>query len=241
MKDPIGTSARAQGLIRRMLILSGLLVLASTIGLYGSIPIEAQSSDVTVTIQVTTGYYGYLSFNPSSVTISVGSKVTWQNSSSGSIALSSPQAGISTTVPAGGNFPFTFSTAGSYSVSGRSGELGGSMTVTVAAAGAQPEEVQEFSLIHSLNDLKIYPATLTVKKGVKVRLFNTATDGSHPTIAISSDEDGKNPVFGVQPFDVEVGKLTVVEFTPDKEGTYFITHHLHGHNILGKLIVAAGQ
>jgi plastocyanin len=187
-----------------------------------------------------TGYYGYISFNPSSVTISVGGKVTWQNSSSSSIALSSSQAGISTTIPSGGNFPFTFNMPGSYSVSAQTGSLGGSMTVTVVAAGAQPEEVQEFSLIHSLKDLKIYPATLTVKKGIKVRLFNTATDGSHPTVAISSDEDGKNPVFGVQPFDVEVGKLTVVEFTPDKEGTYFITHHLHGHNILGKLIVTGG-
>jgi hypothetical protein len=36
---------------------------------------------------------------------------------------------------------------------------------------------------------------------------------------------------------VEPGKLTTVEFTPDKAGTFFITHRPHGHNIVTKLVV----
>jgi plastocyanin len=186
-----------------------------------------------------TGYYGYttVSLDPSSVTIPVSGKVTWQNHSSSSIMLSSSKAGIQTTITAGGNFSFVFNTAGSFSVTAQASSASATMTITVTAAGAQPEQVQEFALIHSLSDLKIYPSTLTAKKGVKVRLFNTATSGSHPTVIISSDQDGKNPVFGIQPFDVEVGKLTTVEFTPDQAGTFFITHHLHGHNIVGQLVV----
>ncbi len=43
--------------------------------------------------------------------------------------------------------------------------------------------------------------------------------------------------FGVTGFDVEVGKLTVVEFTPDRTGQFFITHHQHGHAIIAKLLV----
>jgi len=207
----------------------------------GSRKAQDEANAVTVTIQVTTGYYGSISFNPGSVTISVGGRVTWQNSSSSPVALFGSQAGINTTIPSGGSFSFVFNTAGNFTVTAQASSASATMTVTVAAAGAPTEEVQEFALIHSLNALKIYSATLTVKKGVKVRLFNTATDGSHPTVAISSDEDGKSPVFGLQPFAVEVGKLTVVEFTPDREGTFFITHHLHGHGILGKLIVTSGQ
>ena len=31
--------------------------------------------------------------------------------------------------------------------------------------------------------------------------------------------------------------ITVIELTPDQTGTFFITHRLHGHNIVGQLIV----
>ncbi|MBI1729336.1 hypothetical protein HYR53_01775 [Candidatus Acetothermia bacterium] len=222
-----------------VLVLVMLLALPGSAGLFGNSSIQAQSTEANVSIQVTSGYYGgtSVSFDPSFVSIPVGGKVTWKNNSNSSIALVSSQAGFSMTLPSGASFSFLFNTAGSYSVSAQVGMANTSMTVNVTATNTQPEVVQEFSLIHSLKDLKIYPATLTVKKDVKVRLFNTATDGSHPTVVISSDDQGKNPVFNVQPFDVEVGKLTVVEFTPDKVGTFFITHELHGHNIMGKLIV----
>lgn len=104
----------------------------------------------------------------------------------------------------------------------------------------QKEEVQELALIHSLKESKAFPEIITVSKGIKVRLFNIALDGVHPTVVISSDEEGKNPLFGVKPFNVEPGKLTVVEFTPDKTGTFFITHRPHGHPIVSKLVVTEG-
>jgi plastocyanin len=173
-------------------------------------------------------------FSPDAITVPIGTTVTWTNKDSVTHTVTSDSGAFdSRRLDQGQTFQFTFNTAGTFAYHCN---IHPSMTAKVVVT-AQAEEVQEFSLIHSLKDLKIYPGTITVKKGVKVRLFNTATDGSHPTIAISSDDQGKNPVFGVKPFDVEVGQLTVVEFTPDQEGTFFITHHLHGHDIVGKLLV----
>lgn len=230
---------RKTGNVTCWMVLTVVLLLSGIAGIYHNLPLQAQSNEVTITIQVMSGYYGGMSvsFNPGLVSIPVGGRVTWKNDSNSLIALSSSQAGMSTTLPSGGSFPFVFNTAGSYSVTAQAGSASATMTVNVTTSGVPAEQVQEFALIHSLKDFKIYPATLTVKKGIKVRLFNTATDGSHPIIAISSDQAGQNAVFGVKPFDVEVGRLTVVEFTPDQAGTFFITHRPHGHNIVGQLIV----
>ena len=225
---------RAVKLLELGMVLAALVLVAPSLASQ-----QPPLSQVTVSVNVTTSvYYGTsISLSPSSVTIAQGGKVKWVNLSSTSLNLSSPQAGFQTAIASHGNFEFAFQTIGTYAVTVSVDSASASMSVTVAATQAPPEQVQEFALIHNLKDLKIYLPTLTVKKGIKVRLFNTATDGSHPTVAISSDDQGKNPVFGVQPFDVEVGQLTVVEFTPDKEGEFFITHELHGHDIDGKLIV----
>ena len=186
-----------------------------------------QSGTVQMTIQ-------NFAFTPNTITLPVGTTVIWTNKDSVPHTVTSNGGAFgSGTLSQGQTFQFTFNTVGTFDYHCAIHPF---MTAKVVVTAAQ-EEVQEFSLIHSLKDLKIYPATLTVKKGIKVRLFNTATDGSHPTVIISSDDQGKNPVFGVQPFDVEVGQLTVVEFTPDKSGEFFITHELHGHDIDGKLIV----
>ena len=202
-----------------------LIVLAAALVLVTSSPGQTQSS-VSISIQ-------NFAFNPEKITVPVGTTITWTNKDSAPHTVTSNNGAFNSgTLGNGGTFQFTFNTVGTFDYHCN---IHRSMTATVIVTAA--EEVQEFSLIHSLKDMKIYPSILTVKKGVKVRLFNAATDGSHPTVAISSDEEGKNPVFNVQPFDVEVGLLTTVEFTPDQEGTFFITHKSHGHDIEGKLIV----
>ena len=202
-----------------------LIVLAAALVLITSSPGQPQSS-VTIDIQ-------NFAFSPASITIPVGTTITWTNKDSTPHTVTGRNGAFNSgSLGRGQTFQFTFNTPGTFDYFC---SIHPSMTATVIVT--REEQVQEFSLIHSLKDLKIYPATLTVKKGVKVRLFNTATDGSHPTISISSDEAGQKPLFNVQPFDVEVGQLTVVEFTPDQAGTFFITHKLHGHNIEGTLIV----
>ena len=114
-------------------------------------------------------------------------------------------------------------------------------TALLGGLGQAQDNVQEFSLIHSLTvgdgAPAMFPSQLTVKVGVPVRLFNISADVTHDPVVISSDMGGNNPVFGVEGFRVVPGEITVVEFTPDKTGAFFITHLKHGHNIVGKLIV----
>jgi plastocyanin len=175
-------------------------------------------------------------FNPKTITVPVGTTVRWTNTGNAPhtvTSTSSPKAFDSGTLNSGDTFQHTFTTAGQFPYRC---SIHPSMTGTVIVE-QQKEEVQEFALIHSLAQSKTFPEVITVSKGIKVRLFNIALDGVHPSVVISSDEDGKNPVFGVKPFTVEPGKLTTVEFTPDKAGTFFITHRPHGHNIVTKLVV----
>ncbi len=208
------------------LVMALLVTLGSCVGT--SVVLPSQGGTVTVSIVDN-------AFTPKTITVPVGTTVRWTNN--GNLphtvtSTSNPKAFDSGTLNPGDSFEFTFKTAGQFPYRC---SIHPSMTGTVIVEGQQ--EVQEFALIHSLAQSKTFPEIITVNKGVKVRLFNTALDGSHPSVTISSDEDGKNPVFGVQPFAVNVGQLTTVEFTPDRAGTFFISHRPHGHNIVGKLIV----
>ena len=171
-------------------------------------------------------------FNPKTITIPVGTTVRWTNNGSAPhtvTSTSSPKAFDSGTLNSGDTFQHTFTTAGQFPYRCN---IHPSMTGMVIVV-----EPQEVALIHSLAQSKTFPEVITVSKGITVRLFNTALDGMHSPVVISSDEDGNNPVFGVQPFAVNPGQLTTVEFTPDKAGTFFITHRPHGHNIVTKLVV----
>jgi amicyanin len=205
-----------------------LSVLATLLVLLTSATGPAQSS---VSVDIVN-----FAFSPATVTVAVGTTITWTNKDDAPHTVTSNSGAFNSgTLQRNKSFQFKFDTAGTFDYHCAIHPF---MTAKVVVTAAQqPEEVQEFALIHSLKDLKIYPSTVTVKKGTKVRLFNTATDGSHPTVVISSDEAGTQPLFGVQPFDVEVGQLVVVEFTPDREGEFFITHKTHGHDIVGRLIV----
>jgi plastocyanin len=171
-------------------------------------------------------------FTPKTITVPVGTTVRWTNNGNAPhtvTSTSSPKAFDSGTLNSGDTFQHTFTTAGQFPYRCN---IHPSMTGMVIVV-----EPQEVALIHSLAQSKTFPEVITVSKGITVRLFNIALDGVHSPVVISSDEDGNNPVFGVQPFAVEPGKLTTVEFTPDKAGTFFITHRPHGHNIVTKLVV----
>jgi plastocyanin len=171
-------------------------------------------------------------FTPKTITVPVGTTVRWTNNGNAPhtvTSTSSPKAFDSGTLNSGDTFQHTFTTAGQFPYRCN---IHPSMTGMVIVV-----EPQEVALIHSLAQSKTFPEVITVSKGITVRLFNTALDGMHSPVVISSDEDGNNPVFGVQPFAVNPGQLTTVEFTPDKAGTFFITHKRHGHNIVTKLVV----
>ncbi len=204
------------------------VIVGVALGLGTSVALLGQGGTVSVSIVD-------FAFNPKTITVPVGTTVRWTNNGSAPhtvTSTSSPRAFDSGTLNPGDSFEFTFKTAGQFPYFC---EIHPSMRGMVIVEGQQ--EVQELALIHSLKEGKIFPETITVSKGVKVRLFNTALDGAHPSVVISSDEDGKNPVFGVKPFAVNPGQLMTIEFTPDKAGTFFISHRPHGHNIVGKLVV----
>lgn len=145
--------------------------------------------------------------------------------------------------------------------------IGGLLTLAGSNGLAQQEDVVEVSLIHSLTvpagevqgAPALLPQTIRVQAGETVRLFNISPDpdnilsGSpHDPVVISTDEAGENPVFDVtevagpksentgisdQGFRVPNTAVSVVEFTPDETGEFFITHRPHGHNIVGRLVV----
>ncbi len=167
-------------------------------------------------------------FVPQNLTVSLGTTVRWTNRDSAAHTVTSTAGAFdSGNMGRGATFTHTFNTLGEFPyICALHPSMTGKVVVAVGLA-----------LIHSLKDSAIYPPLVELKKGVAVQLFNTATDGVHPGVVISSDEDGKNPVFGVKPFNIDVGKVTIVEFTPDKEGTFFVTHKTHGHNIVGKIVV----
>lgn len=199
-----------------------VLFLAVLVG-WGATSAPAQSGSPVVSVDIQN-----LAFTPQTVTVAMGTSVRWTNKDSTAHTVTSTTGAFdSGNMGRGATFTHSFNTLGEFPyICAIHPAMTGKVTVAVGIA-----------LIHSLKDNAIYPPLVEVKKGQAVQLFNTATDGVHPGTVISSDEDGKNAVFGVKPFNVEPGKVTVVEFTPDKEGTFFVTHKPHGHNIVGKLVV----
>ena len=247
---------RLQNFARFSLI--GLLLLVGVTGL------SQQSTPLvsTVNISVNTSSPGgiSISFNPNSVTVNTGSKVIWLNQSTNQVILRSTQLGFQVNLAPQGNFSYLFQTAGSYQVTALVGSANAIMTVNVSSAETtqpspqQPAQtqpqlppaptqggVQEIALIHDFFTGKIYPATIAVRVGITVRLYNTAINGFQSHATISRDQDGHSSVFGVQSFEVASGVVRTVEFTPDQVGTYYISERPFGNDIVGKLIVTTGS
>lgn len=216
-------------MLQRIMVLSMLATLL--LGMGGAWRETSLASNQTQTVDVAIRNFA---FQPQTITVPVGTTVRWTNQDSvAHTSTSNNGVWDSGNLRQGQSFSFTFTKPGTFPYFCA---IHPSMTATVTVEELV-EELQEFALIHSLKELKLFPGTLTVKKGVKVKLFNIALDGVHPSVTISSDADGKNLVFGVKAFNVETGKLTTVEFTPDKVGEFFISHKPHFHNIVGKLVV----
>jgi len=184
-------------------------------------------------------------FQPQTLNVEVGTTVVWTNKDDAAHTVTS-KGDVFDSGNLGNNesFEFTFNEPGTFdylcrihrSMTGRINATQSQSSNTQTGSGSE-EEVQELALIHSLAQARIFPATLTVKQGIKVRLYNTASDGTHPGVVISSDENGVNRVFDVQAFEVKVGEVTTVEFTPTQAGEFFISHRPHGHDIVARLIV----
>jgi plastocyanin len=202
--------------------LVGVVVLALSSLAIAFAPLE-QLRGATVEVNIQNS-----AFVPQNLTVPLGTTVRWTNRDGLAHTVTST-AGVfdSGNMSRGATFTHTFNALGEFSyICAIHPAMTGKITVAVGVA-----------LIHSLKDNAVYPPLVEIKKGQAVQLFNTASDGVHPGVIISSDEEGKSPVFGVKPFNVDVGKVTVVEFTPDREGTFFVTHRPHGHNIVGKIVV----
>ena len=79
---------------------------------------------------------------------------------------------------------------------------------TATVSNAPTASVQEIKV--TAKQFSFEPNPIVVKKGVPVKLFVTSTDVKHG-ISI--------PAFGVNK-DLPVGEETIIEFTPDKAGSF---------------------
>jgi len=80
--------------------------------------------------------------------------------------------------------------------------------------------VQMYSLIHSIDDFRIFPDRLVVQKGIPTRIHNISLIAEHRV--------------SIEPFDVPTDlnvrprEVSIVEFTPDRAGEFTIRHEIHG-------------
>ncbi len=223
--------------ILRGLLLFALLALPVT-GASQSAP----PSSVSVEIEVRSGYGTSVSFSVTSARVAEGGTVTWHNTSSRPVQLSSSGAGMNRTVAPNASASHSFSVPGGYGVQAAVGGATAQMNVDVVARNAQPGEdrpLQEFVLLHSLSRTTIYPGTVVVRQGIPVRFVNVGLEGLDFHGPVQIREPGAaEPAFQVVgDFTATPGQRSVAEFTPDRTGTFEITHAPHGHPIAGTLIV----
>jgi heme/copper-type cytochrome/quinol oxidase subunit 2 len=110
------------------------------------------------------------------------------------------------------------------------------VAVTAGASGlrlsAAPVGAQEFALIMDYPGNRFYPGSLTVKMGLPVRLFVTTLTREHVN-RLSIEP-------WVKQSDVAMpGQVIVVEFTPDKVGTFKIMNV--GHRFTAQLNVVESK
>ena len=88
---------------------------------------------------------------------------------------------------------------------------------------------QMYSLIHSIDDFKIFPDRLVLQKDVPVTIYNISLIAEH--------EVSFNPFFAPDDINMRPRKVTPIEFTPGRTGEFTIKHELHGFT--GRLVVKA--
>ncbi len=86
---------------------------------------------------------------------------------------------------------------------------------------------QEFALIHSLDDFRIFPERLVVQKGIPVKIYNISL--------IADDRVSIVPFYVPGDINVRPKEITTFELTPDRTGEFTIRHEIHGFT--GEIIV----
>jgi plastocyanin len=92
----------------------GCAALVLSLAILVSLPSDALAGDTQVTIVQPSDAMS-LRYDPSSVTVSAGSTVTWVNNGSTTVTITSPDGLFdSESVAAGGSFSYTFDTPGTF-------------------------------------------------------------------------------------------------------------------------------
>ena len=86
---------------------------------------------------------------------------------------------------------------------------------------------QMFSLIHSIDDFRIFPDHLVLQEGIPARIHNISLVGEHQ-VSFGPFEDPDD-------INVKPREISILDFTPGEPGEFTIRHELHGFT--GHLIV----
>ncbi len=86
---------------------------------------------------------------------------------------------------------------------------------------------QMYSLIHSIDDFRIFPDRLVLQEGIPARIHNISLVGEHQ-VSFGPFEDPDD-------INVKPREISMLDFTPDQPAEFTILHELHGFT--GELIV----
>ena len=86
---------------------------------------------------------------------------------------------------------------------------------------------QMVSLIHSIDDFRIFPDRLVLQVGIPARIHNISLVGEHQ-VSFGPFEDPDD-------INVKPREISILDFTPGEPAEFTILHELHGFT--GELIV----
>ncbi len=86
---------------------------------------------------------------------------------------------------------------------------------------------QMFSLIHSVDDFRIFPDRLVLQEGIPARIHNISLLADHQVSLRPFDDPAE--------INVRPREISIVDFTPRESGLFTIRHELHGFT--GELVV----
>ena len=78
---------------------------------------------------------------------------------------------------------------------------------------------QMFSIIHSVDEFRMFPDRLVLKEGIPARIHNISLIAEHQV--------SFKPFHTPEGFNVRPREINIVEFTPDQTGEFAIFHELH--------------
>ena len=89
-----------------------------------------------------------------------------------------------------------------------------------AAAARADFGVQQIALIYRLEDRRVFPAELSIVRGIPVRVHNLALEAEHQVSVV--------PFYVAKSANVGPGEINTFECTPDRAATFAIADELHG-------------